>query len=169
MHEALLPGELETADSLLETLQKIDDALRSNARAGRRVIESMKGTALAFEDEWRRIVAHVAKGQTAEMQADREGLLNEFEKRLHFLRKTHAQLSGLHKRNPTDIPDPDFLLPEIAGMERLKSRVFDHWQSAEDLEDLAVRDYPLTTADLDRIGPQRRPPDSWYAEESKPF
>ena len=42
-------------------------------------------------------------------------------------------------------------------------------RSGEDLEDLAARDYPLTTADLDQIGPQRRPPDSWHAEESKPF
>ena len=65
--------------------------------------------------------------------------------------------------------DPDFLLPEIDGMERLKTRVFDRWQSADDLEDLAARDYPLTTADLDQIGPQRRTPASWYAEEGKPF
>jgi hypothetical protein len=169
MPEALLPGELETADSLLETLEKIDDALRSNARAIGRIIERMKGTALAFENDWLRIVTSVAKGQTAEMQADRAGLLNEFEKRLSFLKKTYARLSGLHERNQTDIPDPDFLLSEIAGMERLKERVFDRWQSAEDLEDLAARDYPLTTADLDQIGPQRRPPDSWYAEEGKPF
>lgn len=169
MPEALSLGEVETADSLLETLEKIDDALRSNARAVGRVIESMKGTALAFEGEWRKVVAHVAKGQTGEMQANRAGLLNEFENRLSFLKKTCTRLSGLHKRNPTDIPDPDFLLSEIAGMERLKACVFDRWQSAEDLEDLAARDYPLTTAGLDQIGPQRRPPDSWYAEESKPF
>ena len=45
-------------------------------------------------------------------------------------------------------------------MERLKARVFDRWQTAEDLEDLAARDYPLTTADLDQIGPHRRPPAS---------
>ncbi|MCI0380525.1 MAG: hypothetical protein L0215_23305 [Gemmataceae bacterium] len=54
-------------------------------------------------------------------------------------------------------------------MERLKARVFDLWQTAEDLEDLAARDYPLSTADLDKIGPQHRPPASFYADESKPF
>jgi hypothetical protein len=47
--------------------------------------------------------------------------------------------------------------------------VFDRWQTADDLEDLAARDYPLTTADLDQIWPQRRPPESYYAEESEPF
>jgi hypothetical protein len=58
---------------------------------------------------------------------------------------------------------------EIDGQERFKADVLDRWQTADDLEDLAARDYPLTTADLDRIGPQRRPPESYYAEESKPF
>ncbi len=169
MPEESLLGELEIADSLLEGLEKIDDALRSNSRAVGRIIARMKGTALAFENEWRRIVTNVAKGQTAEMQTEREGLLNEFEKRHDFFKKNYALLSGLHKRHQTDFPDPDFLLTEIAGMERLKARVFDRWQTAEDLEDLAARDYPLTTTDLDQIGPQRRPPNSWYAEESKPF
>jgi ElaB/YqjD/DUF883 family membrane-anchored ribosome-binding protein len=186
-----LLGELETTDSLLENLKKIlDDRLRENADKIEQIFERMKewaddslreiaikigqffermkGTALAFENAWRKIVANVAKGQTAEMQAEREQLLNEFEKRLKVLKMGYAHLTREHKRDQTQL-DPDFLLSEIAGMERLKSRVFDHWQSAEDLEDLAARDYPLTTAELDKIGPQRRPPDSWYAEEGKPF
>ncbi len=54
-------------------------------------------------------------------------------------------------------------------MERLKANVLDLWQTADDLEDLAARDYPLTTADLERIVPQRVPAASWYAEDSKPF
>jgi hypothetical protein len=65
--------------------------------------------------------------------------------------------------------DPDLLVPEIATLESLKAQVFDRWQSIEDLEDLAARDYPLTTAELDTIGPPRRPPASYYREESKPF
>jgi hypothetical protein len=75
----------------------------------------------------------------------------------------------LHKLGRVGVPSPDILATEIAGMERLKVGVFDLWQTADDLEDLAARDYPLTTADLDRIGPHRQPPASYYAEESKPF
>ena len=75
----------------------------------------------------------------------------------------------LRKMGHAEAPDPDALLPEIAGLERLKATVFDRWQTADDLEDLAARDYSLTSADLERIGPQRRPPASFYAEESKPF
>jgi hypothetical protein len=96
-------------------------------------------------------------------------LLRSFEERLRLLRQTHALAQWLSGSGRPDVPNFDILLPEIAGLERLKAGVFDRWQTAEDLEDLAARDYPLTTADLDRIGPRHRPPASYYAEEGKPF
>jgi hypothetical protein len=160
--------ELETADSVEGSLKKIEDILRGLSGLVGEMSERQKGTALAFENAWRQIITNVAKGQTAEMQAARPRLLSDFEKRLGLLKRSHGLLTSLSKRDRTDV-DADFLLPEIAGMERLKARVFDPWQSADDLEDLAARDYPLTTADLDQIGPHRRPPASWYAEESKPL
>ena len=169
MPEASLLEELENTDWAAESLEKVEDALRDARRVVGRIAEKMKGTALAFENAWRKIVANVAKGQTAEMQAARPGLLNDFEKWLGLLKQAHALLTRFQNQGWTDLLDPDLLLPVIADMQRLKVRVFDPWQSAEDLEDLAARDYPLTTADLDRIGPQRHPPASWYAEESKPF
>jgi hypothetical protein len=64
---------------------------------------------------------------------------------------------------------PEILSPKIADMEGRKVNVLDEGQTADDLEDLAARNYPLTTADLDRIGPHRQPPASYYAQESKPF
>jgi hypothetical protein len=169
MPEALLLEKLETSDWVMENLEKVEDALRDARRVAVQTAERMKGTAPAFENVWRKIITNVAKGQTAEMQMARPGLLNDFAKWLDLLKRTHTLLSGLHKQGRTDIPAPDFLLREIAGMEQLKSHVFDCWQSTEDLEALAARDYPLTMADLDQIGPQRRPPAAWYSEESKPF
>lgn len=103
------------------------------------------------------------------MQAARPRLLSAFDKRLSLLQHTHALAIWLRKLGRADVPDPDVLLPEIGSMERLKASVFDQWQTADDLEDLCARDYPLTTAELDQIGPHRRPPASFYAEESKPF
>jgi|SRR5579871_3191065 len=169
MPEALLLDQLESVDRVVESLEKIEGILRDNARILGRTAEKMKGTALAFENAWRKIITNVAQGKTTPMQAARPGLYSDFEKRLELLKQAHALLTRFQNQGWTDLPDPDFLLPEIAGMEGLKARVFDPWQSADDLEDLAVRDYSLTTADLDQIGPQRRPPASWYAEESKPF
>jgi hypothetical protein len=103
------------------------------------------------------------------MHAVRRRFLDAFEHRLSLLRRAHATAAKYAALGRADAPDADVLLPDLAGMEQLKARVFDHWQTAEDLEDLAARDYLLTTADLDRVGPQRRPPASYYAEEGRPF
>jgi len=161
--------ELETAPPVAGSLENIEDLLRVVMREVGWAAEGMKGSSLAFENAWSQIITNVAKGQTAQMQALGPRLRSAFDKRLSLLKETHSLLTWLHKRGRTDLPEPDVLLPEIAGMERLKGRVFDPWQTTDDLEDLAARDYPLTTADLDRIGPQRQPPASWYAEENKPF
>jgi hypothetical protein len=161
--------ELEAAAPVAGNLENVEDLLRVVMREAAWAAEGMKGSTVTFENAWRQIITNVAKGQTAEIQAVRPRLLNAFEKRLDLLKQTYALLTWLHKRSHTDCADPDILLPEIAGMERLKARVFDPWQTADDLEDLAARDYPLTMADLDRIGPHRQSPVSWYAEEGKPF
>jgi hypothetical protein len=168
MPEDLLLG-LETAAPVVRSLENVGDLLRVVARDVGLAVEGMKGSALAFENAWRRIVLDVARGQTAEIQALRPRLLCAFEKRLDLLRQVHALATRLHELGRADIPRPDMLSPDIAGMERLKAGVFDRWQTGEDLEDLAARDYPLTTADLDGVGPHRRPPASYYTEESKPF
>lgn len=168
MPELLLTGELESTDWVAECLDKVERDLREMVQSAGRTAEKMKGTAHAFENAWREIVVRVAKGQTSEMQAVRPELFRDFETRLRLLKQAHSLLTGLHKRERIDL-DPDFLLREIAEMQQLQARVFDLWQSSEDLEDLAARDYPLTQEELDRIGPQRPPPASWYAEEGKPF
>jgi hypothetical protein len=161
--------ELETAAPVVGNLENIEDLIRVVVREADCAVEGMKGSALTFENAWQRIVLEVAKGQTTQNQAARPQLLAAFDKRLSQLKYTHALAMLLHKLGRVGVPSPDILATEIAGMERLKVGVFDLWQTADDLEDLAARDYPLTTADLDRIGPHRQPPASYYAEESKPF
>lgn len=161
--------ELETPAPVVGSLENIEDLVRVVVRDVRMAAEGMKGWALTFETVWRRVVMDVARGQTAEMQAVRPQLLSAFGERLSLLKQAHALATWLGELGRADVPSPDGLATEITGMERLKASVFDHWRTADDLEDLAARDYPLTTADLDRIGPHRRPPASYYAEESKPF
>jgi hypothetical protein len=161
--------ELETTPQVAESLEYVENLVHADTGKVGRAMEGMTGSAQLFENAWRQFVIAVANGQTLEMQGARSQLLAAFEKRLRLLKDTHAVASWLLKRGVADIPDPDILLPEIVGMERLKAGAFDRWQTADDLEDLAARDYPLSTADLDQIGPTRRSPASFYAEESKPF
>ncbi len=168
MPEDLLQ-ELEAPAPVAIPLEQIESQVRDALRAVGQAVEGMQGSARAFENAWRRMVLDVAAGQTLAIQALRPRLLRAFAKRLDLLKLTHRLASWLRNLGRTTIPDPEALLPEIAGLERLKATVFDPWQTVDDLEDLAARDYPLTTADLDQIGPHRRPPASYYADESKPF
>lgn len=167
-----LLDELEAMSSSVGALEGIEGIAREALRREAEVcsaVEGLQGSARLFERAWQRVVMDVAKGRTCDMQAVRTRFVNTFDKRLSQVKQTHASANLLRQLGSQRVPDPGVLLPEIAGMERLKARVFDLWQTAEDLEDLAARDYPLSTADLDKIGPQHRPPASFYADESKPF
>ena len=161
MPESLLL-QLETANELTQSLDYIENLMQVDVAKVASAIDGQKGLAQPFEKLWQRIVIEVASGKTTELQTARPELVGVFEKRLSLLKDTHAFATWLTKRCVEGVPDPDNLLPEIVGMERLKARVFDQWQTAEDLEDLAARDYPLTTVDLDKIGPLRQPPASYY-------
>ena len=122
-------------------------------------VEGMKGSSLAFENVWRRAVLDVAGGRTAEVQTARPALLAALEKRLDRLRRTHAFAGRLRRSHGAEAaPDPDVLLPEIAALERLKSRVFDRWQTEVDLERLAIEDYPLSQVQLRQVSGDARTP-----------
>lgn len=131
-------------------------------------VEGMKGSALLFANAWRSIVRDVAGGRTTKTQEVRPRLLAAFENRLDLLKRTHALARRLRQSHGEGaVPDPDVLLPEIAGMERLKADVFDRWQTAEDLERLAVEYYPLSQSQLERIAATHAPPREWYAGEEE--
>jgi hypothetical protein len=171
MPEDLLQ-ELETSNSVAGTLEGIEDLVREAVRQAPHVslaVAGMRGWALTFQKIWRRVVIEVARGQTTQMQAARPQLLSAFEKRLGLLKDTYALAEWLRMLGRAEIQAAAVLRPEIDGMDQLKASVFDRWHTAEDLEELAARDYPLTTGDLDRIGSQHRPPASYYQEEGKPF
>lgn len=159
--------ELESAIPIAGRLENIEDLLRVMVREARWAVEGMKGSAGAFDNAWRRIVVAVAKGKTAEMQAARPRLLRAFEKRLNLLKQTHALAMRLSMINGTDMPDSNVLVPEIEEMERLKARVFERWQSADDLEKLAVEHYPLSQSRLEQIAATHVPPPEWYQGEEE--
>jgi hypothetical protein len=174
MPEDLLPDLKATAPIAVdvETLEKQGPALEQlwsvYLRQVGGAVEGMKGSALLFANAWRSIVRDVAGGQTAKAQEVRPRLLAALEHRLDLLKRTHTLARRLRQSHGEGaIPDPDVLLPDIAGMERLKIEVFDRWQTAEDLESLAVEHYPLSQAQLERVASTHPFPAEWYAGEEE--
>jgi hypothetical protein len=164
---APLTAELEGLEKQGPALEQLWDVYVHQVGSA---MKRLQGSAQVFEHIWKEVILAVAGGETTKIHALRPQFISYFERGLSALKRIHVLAGKLRRsNNKEDVPDPDVLVPEIAHMERLKSNVFDRWHTAEDLEDLAARDYPLNTADLDQIGPQRRPAGSYYAEESKPF
>jgi hypothetical protein len=131
-------------------------------------VEGMKGSAAGFESIWRRIVRDVAKGRTAEMQAARPGLLTALENRLDRLKRAHALAEQLRNSHGSEaVPDPDALLPEIAGLERLKTEVFDRWQTQEDLEDLVAESLAPSPEKLEAVARKYGGPSQWHRQEAE--
>lgn len=159
--------ELETATPVAVGLETIADLVRLMVRQANWVVEGMKGSARAFENAWHLIILEVVKGQTAEVQADRPRLLSAFETRLGQLRQARHLVGWLSALDRSDLPNPDVLSMEIEGMEKLKARVFDHWHSADDLERLAVEQYPLSQSRLAKIAATHAPPAEWYEESEE--
>lgn len=152
--------ELERAVPVAKNLDNIEDLLRVLVRQAVEAVESMKGSARAFENVWQNIVLVVAKGETSAPQAARPKLLSMFATRLNQLKHTRAFVASLFPLGRADLADA--LLSEIEGMERLKARVFDRWQSEDDLEKLAVELYPLSQSRLEKIAATYAPPAEWY-------
>lgn len=159
--------ELETAAPIEGNLENIEDLLRVMIREVGAAVAGMKGLAHTFETTWQNLIVEVAKGHIDEMQAARSELLSSFETRFSQLKRTHALVTWLSSLGRGNLPDPDLLMPEIKGMEQLKARVFDRWQSADDLEKLAVEHYPLSQARLDKIAATHAPPTEWYQGEEE--
>jgi hypothetical protein len=159
--------ELETAAPIAGNLENIEDLVRVVIREAGAAVGGMKGLARVFEKTWQRLVVEVAKGRTAEVLAVRPVFLRFFETRLSELKRTHVFVTWLSTLNGTNVPDPGILVPEIENMEQLKACIFDHWNSADDLERLAVEHYPLSQSRLEKIASRHAPPAEWYQREEE--
>lgn len=164
MLRSLLPEPLASARDPLHSQAELSDRLRClYAEEVSRLVRGVIGSAALFEEIWRQCVQGAARGETEEIQAQRESLRQGFTLRLDLLRRAGTMAGQVNGSASAELAN------EIGRMERLQERVFDKWKTAEDLEDLAARDYPLSRAELDRIGATRQPPQSWYEEQSTPL
>jgi hypothetical protein len=163
MTESLL-HELEEGPGRLEAQAEVSDRLHHlfTEEVGR-LTAGLRGSAERFGEAWLRCVRAVAKGETERVHAARDRFVTAFERQLGVLQRAR-RLAAL--ANGGDVSALD---AEIAAMQRLRERVLNAWQTSEDLEELAARDYPLPYEKLQQLARHFKPPQSWYDEESSPL
>jgi hypothetical protein len=156
------PAEIEKQGSVLDQMRiaHVHDVAAA--------VVALKGSEAHFKEIWRQLVLVVAQGRIVEAHAVRPHLLASIDKCLNWLKRIRARavdLQAMGGREAT--PDPEELLPDIVGLERLKADLFDRWQSPEDLELLAVNHYPLSKSHLEDIATSHPPAPEWYTEEEE--
>ena len=156
--------ELECPITVAGRLENIEDLMRVVIREVGWAVEGMRGSSLAFENAWQRIAKDVARGRAPEIHDGRSSFVEAFELRLNQIRGAHRLASSLRSLDREDVPDPDVLLTEIAGLERLKVNVIDRWRTVDDLEELAVEHYPLSASRLEALAASHPPPQAWFEE-----
>ncbi len=68
-----------------------------------------------------------------------------------------------------DLVGADRLPAAAEAIERFRAAVLDKWASLEDLEELLVESFPLSSADLKIVAAKSPPPQSWYDETDDLF
>lgn len=157
---------LDKLEVRAETMEQMN---RTQMHEARSIVENLQGYADQFQAIWSACVQAVARGETESIHSLLEQFAESVRDGVDLLKRAHDFARGVTPVTDEPAVDDDVLLPDLAALKRLQANVLDCWHTVEDLEDLAARDYPLTTDDLEKIGPQRQPPASWYAEEGKPF
>jgi len=152
-------ADLQHLQAQVDALERVRQALPGEAR---RLVEGLRGSADQFEQAWQRCVRAVVAGQTEKVQARRERFLDALRARLTFLGEARRLVELACRLSAANgPPTPDDLQEQIVRLEQLKSAVFDRWQTADDLEELAVESYPLSQERLQQLARQHQPPQSW--------
>lgn len=168
MSPTLLP-DLESSEAIDAALGGLEDLRAYFVAQVRRNIPLALSQASQVSERWARCVQAVAKGRTEEVHALREPLQHSVQARLALLREA-SRLAGIASElGETELTGAPQISEAVARLETLQREVFARWQTADDLEELAVAWYPLPAARLSRIGQQHPAPQAWYDEQGKPF
>lgn len=126
-----------------------------------------------LKDQWNGICREVAtSGRLNELHAARGDLLAVFDQLIEFYKSSAGlldlkeQLSG---RNGHARGSRDELTRETDGLIRLRDEIFSHWHTADDLAEILVEHFPLSSEQLKAYADRHPPPQSWYDETDDPF
>lgn len=148
---------LETAFTGLDGLR---DLLVQQAK---QVFALIRRFPVQVRRRWEQLCVAVGAGHTEQIHRFRPQFERLVRSRIEYARKaqTLASLVGTEAER-TELPTI------LASLERFSERVLSGWKTAEDLEELAVQDYPLSEAQL-RVAVTNLPaPQAWYDEATQP-
>ena len=162
---ALGTGEPSGLDAALGGIEGLSQLLVEQTR---RIVPLVLSLARAHRPRWIECVGEVAAGNTEAVQAERDALSRNLDAHLEALRRTiriaaiAGSLSGEPVSGSTELP------AALDDLERLRADVFDHWRTAEDLEDLAAAAFPLSGTRLRELAALHPAPQAWYDQRGEP-
>lgn len=126
-----------------------------------------------LKDRWKGICREaVLSRRLEELHATRDDLLAVF-KHLITLQKTHLRLLDLREqlmgRNGHPRWPREELERAVEELTRLKDDIFSNWHTADDLAEILVENFTLTSEQLRAYADRNPPPQSWYDETDDPF
>ncbi len=168
MSELLLDSKLvDVSRGNLDRLEKRAKNVERELAEGRKemtwLVASMVKTFRQFEETWEKVKRYVVAGQTEEAQAVRGQLGALFHEAFTQLQST---LELCQRWAPLGGPNPDELVDTGILAKRLK-KIFDRWNTAEDLEDLVAEATAPTEEECDAVVRRFGPPTAWF-DQGKP-
>jgi hypothetical protein len=160
---------LEEAESIADALSGLDSLLTGYLRLAGGIIPQALRLAMGSRADWMRCVQEVAAGRGAEVHAARSGFEQRLRTHAEIVRRGVRLVRAANQVAEQPLPGSERLGEALKELERLQTGVLDHWQSLDDLEELAVAWFPLPSAKLEQLAPKLAPPQSWYDEEGQPF
>ncbi len=161
--------ELEEGQGLDTALGGLDGLRELFVRQVRQLIPLVGGLASQVRQRWGQLCRAVAAGHLDEVHGLRPALEKVVEARLQHLKQGQRLASMAAALGGEEVPGAAELPRLVLDLERFRERVLGAWKSPEDLEELAVADYPLPAERLKALCATSPPPPAWYEQEDKPF
>ena len=149
---------LPCLDHLAEQKQKIDDANQEYARAVEEGVRPLLGTAKWFDESYKGLLRDVANGKAAEIQKNRELILDACYRRLALLFRAGRLARHAEQLTGHALPGEVQLDSDIGEMGRRLSSLAARWHTAEDLANLTAESLELrvTPTELRRLTREQR-------------
>jgi hypothetical protein len=150
-------------------LRALDTTAQAYAGEVQQAVGEVLGALKHLHVWWGEICDEALAGRAAEAHSKREHVLRVFEGWRDLLAEARDRVKHAGAAVRRDLPEAAQLEGEIAALEKILKKITTRWQSAEDLEHIAVERSAPSVEKLRAIRRKYGFPHAWYDEDSKPF